>query len=527
MTVKKRPKRKMSSIQWSPKKMRRMLFVIALFIIPPFVLWGVSSAIRSERQYRIGKIGHQTIVLPIWRRAFEHMQAEMSLRYGQNARQMYKPQDLKPMAWERLMLLYDAKRKHIKATDDEVAQKISEYEFLKGPDGKISMQAYSNLVRSIGLNEKEFEELIREDLIIRKLFDSITKGVSITDQEIRDAFLEKEEKISFLYDKVLNKDFIDKVEVEDKEIEEYYQEHKDDYLEPVSIKVKYLEISLPNVKKITAVEKKDIENYYKTHSQEFTGKKLSDVEEQIYAKLEERNAKERMDKIVEWFSKHKVKDLDVSAKKFGLSAQTTPFYSARKLLPQLGWIPPFYTKAFSMDVNQVSDVFDYKDSYYVFQVIEKKDAHIPDLAQIKDRVESDLKRKKASDLAKEQAEKLRKEVLDKISSGTDKQEAFKAVFPNAQEAKDISRTSYVPGIGMAKGFFEDIAEEEISEPIKTPDGWIIALKTQHIVPSEEDFEKQKDSIKQELLNQKKDKVFADYERELYNKVQITIYKENY
>ncbi len=526
MSHKKRPKRKMSTIQWSPKKLRRMLLIIALLIIPPFVLWGVSSAVRSERQYKIGKIGRQTIIMPIWQRAYMHTKAEMFMRAGRNP----DPDQLKPMVWERLMLLYDAKKRHIKVTDDDVAKEIGKYNFLKNPDGSISMQAYSSFTHKIGLNEKEFEELTREDLILRKLFESITSGISVTEEELKQAFRDKEEKVDFLYGKILQKDFLPQVDATDEEIKQYYDGHKDKYLKPVSIKVKYVRISVPEIRKKIAVEKPEIEKYFNEHPSEFTGKNLKDVEEQIYTKLEKKAAEKRFDEIVKWISRHKIKDISVLASRYGLEIKETPFYSSMQIMPDLGWVPAFYTDAFSMEKGQVSKPIRMKDTYYIFQVMEKKEAYIPELEEIRDIVIKDVKGAKAKEKAKGKAEAVKKEIVDKIASqqGKPPEDIFKEVFPDAREAKDISRGSYVPGMGIAKAFFGKLLKADpVSDPIEARDGYVIALKTKYVKPDDKQFQKEKEKLKEDLLFQKKDKAFNAYVRELYNKVQITIYKDNY
>ena len=83
---------------------------------------------------------------------------------------------------ERMLILREAQRLQLPVSDSEVADVIADTVYFQ-EDGEFSYELYSEILRYNGLTELQFEGMIREDLISRKLKDVVYDSVKITDEE--------------------------------------------------------------------------------------------------------------------------------------------------------------------------------------------------------------------------------------------------------------------------------------------------------------------------------------------------------
>ncbi|MDE1170603.1 MAG: SurA N-terminal domain-containing protein [Verrucomicrobium sp.] len=91
------------------------------------------------------------------------------------------------MAWQRLLLLASAERMHIAVTDAELGDFIQSLPFLR-KDGKYDPAAYDafakGLAASRGITEDRFQEILRENLLIDKVIQSVSAPAALTPGEV-------------------------------------------------------------------------------------------------------------------------------------------------------------------------------------------------------------------------------------------------------------------------------------------------------------------------------------------------------
>jgi hypothetical protein len=92
------------------------------------------------------------------------------------------------MAWDRLIMVAEAKKQNLRISDGEVITFIKTMPiFLR--DGKFDERLYGYVLRNnLGLAPRGFEEMMRENLAIQKLHAVLTKDVKISDEEILDQY---------------------------------------------------------------------------------------------------------------------------------------------------------------------------------------------------------------------------------------------------------------------------------------------------------------------------------------------------
>ena len=165
---------------------------------------------------------------------------------------------------------------------------------------------------------------------------------------------------------------------------------------------------------------------------------------------------------------------------------------------------PFASAAFQVNETDISEIQEYSDGFYILQPIERREPVIPEFEAVADRVKSDLIKKRQQEKAQQQAN----EFLAALLSGqTLAEEAIKRGV-KIESSGYFRRNAAVPKIGydpdIAKASFSLSKEFPLADQTYTANGrhYVIQFASRK-EPTEEDFEKDKDQVRNQLLQQKR------------------------
>ncbi len=179
---------------------RKNVALIAGFTVGVMVLWLVGTAvtIRSTRAPIAGTLFGRKVSLQAYSKALDAVTRQALLSHGDKYRQEVKPEELERMAWQRLTLLEEARRRHIEVSDKELIDYLQKWPLFQR-NGEFDPASYEALIRySLGTTPRQFEEEIRELLMIIKLTESATH-TAVTDDELQEAYRKKAETIKVSY----------------------------------------------------------------------------------------------------------------------------------------------------------------------------------------------------------------------------------------------------------------------------------------------------------------------------------------
>ena len=216
-------------------------------------------------------------------------------------------------------------------------------------------------------------------------------------------------------------------------------------------------------------------------------------------------------------------DLRQIAEKRNLNILTTDFFTGKG--PKKGILnrAEFASVAFNLAVIEISDILDLGDGYCILQVTEKIPAKIPELEDVKEKV--------GDDLIKEKQDKNALNDADQFLSALKKGESM------VQECKKYNLTPIATGLFKRNDSIPDIGfEREIAEAafklsnekkmpydvIKGGKGYYVIRFKERIEPDSEGFEREKEKIKEKLLQQKEFKTFDAFLSQIKNKSEISI-----
>ena len=210
-------------------------------------------------------------------------------------------------------------------------------------------------------------------------------------------------------------------------------------------------------------------------------------------------------------------------KEMGLEVKTTGLFSLAGPEKEVQNPKAFADAAFALSLNQISDILDFDDGFYLLQVIESIPGKIPVLGAVKEAVTKDLMKEKQLAMAEEKAKAylaVLKSGKTPDSAGSDTGVVLKSTdyFKRNDQIKDIgweseiSRTAFT--LSPAKPLPEDV--------IKARKGFYVIRFKDRKLPDPEKFDKEKKQLQETLRRQKELKAFNLWLSEARKKSEITI-----
>jgi len=181
------------------KTAKKIWIVLIIIILPAFVLWGLGSASRAKNKANYaGKIFGKKVSFQEYANAYNAVLVQGVMRWGEeNFQNLAKTIDLKQEAWSRLILVKEAQREKIRVSDKELAVFIENSDVFQYK-GKFDIKAYKEILQFVlRTSVPVFENQMRENLMIAKLFNKVTAQVKLSDEQMRQADKASVEQLLF------------------------------------------------------------------------------------------------------------------------------------------------------------------------------------------------------------------------------------------------------------------------------------------------------------------------------------------
>ncbi|MBF0483209.1 MAG: peptidyl-prolyl cis-trans isomerase [Candidatus Omnitrophica bacterium] len=466
---------------------KTVLYIITFFIIISFAISGYVLKLGMSKEDMAGKIYGKPIDHVQFRKAHDEIQIHYMLQYGENFEKVRNMINMDQETWNRLIMLYNAKK--IKVSDQEVVEYIQKLPFFQR-DNKFDNELYTIILTKVmGIQPNLFEKMIRNNIKISKLVDSHINPGIISEQEVFGLYQRKNEKVQISYALITPEQFKKETSITEDEINRYYEKYKLEFVMPPTINVSYINIPF-DAQDLTKNDAARTKAY------------------EIYQELQ------------------KIKDIDKTAQQFKMQASTTPFFSMEKADLSLGWTYELLQQLFELNQGDTIAPFETTKGIQILQVKERKDAYIPELKDIKDKVKDAVLLNNAKDIAQKKAE----EYLEKIKTeqGLTKLDDFakiaKSLGLDIAQTPLFNREEYLPKIGLSKNFQEAAfnlnQDNKISPVTKISLGYAILHLDNYQPADKVEFEKNKESINKELRQEKYSQAFNEFITELRTQARL-------
>jgi peptidyl-prolyl cis-trans isomerase D len=200
-------------------------------------------------------------------------------------------------------------------------------------------------------------------------------------------------------------------------------------------------------------------------------------------------------------------DLERVATARGLTLQESGFFSRNEPVPGLGPAPAVAEQAFELKEGEAAGPVRVPRGQIFFTTSGKREARLPALDEVKDRVRTDAADARAQELARARAGELQAP-LRKDFARTARANKLEVTSTDL-----VARGAAWPGIGVSSavdGAVFELPAGSVSDPIATPSGIVVArvVERQEVVPAA--MEAARPSLREELVSAQRGRFFAAY-----------------
>ncbi len=376
------------------------LFAIAVV----FVAWGVWSPNEGTKRDLV-RVGDSVITVAEARNYYQSLRDRYQSVYGERfTDEMAKKLDLKKKAVDdlvnRILLLEEARRLGLKATDEELQASIhSNPAFQK--DGIFEKAAYVRALQRARLTAKDFEANQKQTIILNKLQAAILSSVKVSDQEVLEAYRQNFEKLNLEMVSINPADFKD-ISLSPEEVKDYFSKHRDDFKLPARAKIRYLLFDPKQYTGQVQVSSKEMEDYYENNKEKFGQPKRVKVRH-ILIRAEAKDAE------ASGLAREKAESVQKEAAAGKNFVQLAKQYSedpgTKDQGGDLGYItkgmvvPEFEQAAFSLKPGEVSPVIQTQYGFHILKVDEVQEPRTETFEKSKPQIDALLRNRKAAAMA--------------------------------------------------------------------------------------------------------------------------------
>jgi peptidyl-prolyl cis-trans isomerase D len=500
------------------KHTKVMQFLLFLLIFPSFVLVGINGYNRmQEKGDAVAKVDGHDILQGDWDAA--HKQEVDRLRQQMptlDIKLLDSPAaryaTLERMVRDRVIAAAANKSK-LTTSDQRLARELQQNQIiasLRGPDGKLDMARYRQLVGAQGMSPEMFEENMRADLSARQVLAGVGGTGFATPAQAAPSLNAYFEKREVQIAPFRAADYAARVNVSDADLEAYYKNNPALFQAPEQASIEYVVLDLDTVKKGITVNEQDLKTYYEQNVAKVTGQEERRASHILIASpkgapaAERDKAKAKAQELLAAVRKAPDSFADV-AKKNSQDTASAANGGDLDFFPRGAMTKPFEDAAFAMKKGDISDLVETDFGFHIIKITDVKTPRQRTFEEVKPELEAQLKQ--------QQAQRKFAETADVFSNGVYEQaDSLKPVADRLKlEIKSAANVQRTPAPGttgalanakfLAALFAPDSVEKKRNtEAVEIAPSTMVAGRVAQYTPARtQPFAEVKDGVRQRLV----------------------------
>ncbi|MDW7774354.1 MAG: SurA N-terminal domain-containing protein [Desulfobulbaceae bacterium] len=452
--------------------------VIVLVIAIVFIFWGVGTNIGNKRNY-IAKVNDEEISFSEYQRAYDSIVDNYRVQFGGSIPPGFlEALGLKQQVLNQLiqtaLIRQGGREMGVTVSELETQNKIKDMDVFQ-TNGQFDLNLYKMVLAQNAMNPSSFEASINNELLNSKVQEALQGFAIVPDGEVQSGFELNNEEIQLAYYAVESEKFLNKVEVKEDELAEWYEENKNNYLTEAQIRLRYLFFDYAeDMDKLEISEEKLREQYEQNREQ--------------YVVPEQRHARHIL------FAVSEADDADVRAEKKGKAEEVLQFaregrdftelareYSEDSSGPNggdLGFLargemaPPVDQAVFQMQPGEISDVVETRFGYHIIKLEEVREGGTRSFEEVREEIADGMRNQEVRGYTFKRASQAYEEII----------RAGSLEKYNEQHEKEVRQTDYFsrstpPGPPLSDPDLMQTAfrlnKGELSSLVQTGEGYAI------------------------------------------------------
>ena len=411
------------------KHTKIMQFMLFLLIVPSFVLFGLQGYNRyKEKGEPVARVDGQDILQGDWDSAHKMEVERLRQRMPTLDAKVFDSPEARYATLERLVrervLAAASVQARLVSGDAQLARELHNNQAiaaLRGPDGKLDMERYRQLVGAQGMTPEMFENQVRQDLSSRQVLAGVG-GTSFGSPSIAstalNAFFEKREVQVAMFATPV---YAAKITVSEAELEAFYKQNSALFQAPEEAAIEYVVLDLDAVMKGIAVNEGDLKTYYDENAKRLAGQEERRASHILLAApktapaADREKAKAKAEELLAIVKKAPDSFADVAKKNSqdpgsAVNGGDLDFF-ARKAMTK-----PFEDVAFALKKGEISKVVETEFGYHIIMLTDIKVPTQKTFDEIKPQLETELKKQQAQRKFAEAADVFSNAVYEQADS---------------------------------------------------------------------------------------------------------------
>ncbi len=416
--------------------------VIAFVIVMAFVVWGTQTdgGKNDSDANSPGMLDGKHVKMEEFRHAYFNTWLAMCMSLGRRLN-MTGEMDvvLRKMTWKRLGALRAAGKMKVNVANDEVADAIRTQPFFV-VEGRFSRDRYNAFIAGfladLGATEPQFEEFIRQELVLSKMRFTLSQAVWVTAPDALNVFRQLYDTFTVQYISLMRDELEHRAKVSEEDGWVLFNLDPARFALPEKMSVKYVSFPIADFVDESAVTEDMLLKYYDEYitarledgSDDWEDvPSLEDVEDEVRSMAASREA--------ELIALDKASALEVSlapdrsglapsfeeaAASAGLTVFTSPLFAADEPVPGVDAGLDFNEGAFRLRPTP-EESFSYpvkgEKTVYVLGFKERADSRVPEFSEVREEVIAVAREEAVVKMLEDLAEDVRAAITDDLKGG--------------------------------------------------------------------------------------------------------------
>ncbi|MBQ6103507.1 MAG: peptidyl-prolyl cis-trans isomerase [Kiritimatiellae bacterium] len=416
-------------------------WIWAAFAIVVAVAFGASDMLGAgsrarEGGGRLGSLGGKPLDPALWQTVNNLVRYRNLMGGTQDA---YSARE----RWKLCAALLRAREAGLSVSDAELARIIHGMGFFQDADGRFSSENYNRALSRIEFTPTMFQEALRADVALNQLRFYAARGPWAPPSIVEDRTLGRSDRFTLQAATLADAFDAAETEVSEDEARAFYDAHPDLYRLPERRGVRYVAFPAVAYREKAAVSDEEVAEYYEENESDFTTKGTNDVEvlrplDEVREEIVGILAPERQRELAAtdagdfadlffrpgYDGAAPASDFAAEAAKLGYAVSTTALFSADEPPVSPDLADEFAANVFALETggevsDRVSGVIggDGSSEFFVAELLEVSESHIPDYGEIAERVLADAREDKAARAFRDEVSRVQEALLRAVEDG--------------------------------------------------------------------------------------------------------------
>ncbi len=357
-------------------------YLIVGLITVPFALFGINQYFTGVSNVAVAVVNDDEIMKDEFLYEFNsnkrRIQEQLGSNYDPQVDNIVKQSTIETMINQLLLSQLSDKLNYSTASGELMAAiKVND---MFHTDGVFSMEKYQQLLRLNGLNPTTYESLILKELTQNQIKFNLLNSSFITPIALDKLQKINDQERSFSYFQIETNDYLDNVSVSNADVEKYFTENNDTFIEPQKVKVNFIELEAEEIAKDISISEDELESLYEEEQDRFSTE-------------EERKAQHILVETEE--TANKVLDLINNGLNFAdLSKEYSIDTGSKDKAGDLGYftkgvmVPEFESTVFEMSEGQISSPIKSDFGYHIIKLNSVKESTLKSFSSVRDELVS-------------------------------------------------------------------------------------------------------------------------------------------